>query len=192
MVVVTVDDKYDYIERRLGQFKAKAPKVMCKSINDTAKWARRELAKEARKTYTVKQGRFYKNMAIKNARYSNLEATIQSEGAPMKLVEFKYSAGKKTTKAQVKLNGGLKALEKGGIKAFVNKISSKSQSGRGHTGIAQRIGPERLPIKELFSNSIPVMIGNEKEVYGIVEPEIEKKLMQYVESHIKKVLEGYE
>lgn len=192
MVVVTVDDKYDYIERRLGQFKAKAPKVMCKSINDTAKWARRELAKEARKTYTVKQGRFYKNMAIKNARYSNLEATIQSEGAPMKLVEFKYSAGKKTTKAQVKLSGGLKALEKGGIKAFVNKISSKSQSGGGHTGIAQRIGPERLPIKELFSNSIPVMIGNEKEVYGIVEPEIEKKLMQYVESHIKKVLEGYE
>lgn len=186
MVVVTVDDKYAYIERRLGQFKAKAPKVMCKSINDTAKWARRELAKEARKAYTVKAGRFNKNMKIENARYSNLEATIKSEGAPMRLAEFKYSSGKKATKAQVKLSGGLKALEKGGIKAFVTSFAS------GHVAIAQRRGPERLPIKELFSNSIPVMIGNEKEVYGIVEPEIEKKLMQYVESHIKKVLEGYE
>lgn len=186
MVVVTVDDKYDYVVKRLGTFKDKAPKVMCKSINDTAKWARRELAQEAKKTYTVKQGRFNKNMKIENARYSNLEATIKSEGAPMKLAEYKYSAGKKTTKAQVKLSGGLKALEKGGIKAFVTSFAS------GHVAVAQRRGPERLPIKELYSNSIPVMIGNEKEVYGIVEPEIEEKLMQSIEKHIQKVLEGYE
>lgn len=186
MVVVEIDDKLSYVEKRLGKLSDKAPKVICKSINETAKWARREIAKEAQKAYTIKTGGFNKDMKIENARYSNLEATIKSEGAPIELFKFKYSAGKNVTKAQVVKNGVLKALEKGGIKAFVAKFAS------GHKTIAQRQGKERLPIKVLFSNSIPAMLGNEKRVYGIVEPKIEEKLNERIEHHIKKVLEGYE
>lgn len=186
MVVVEIDDTLCYVEKRLGKLADKAPKVMCKSLNETAKWARREIAHDAQKTYTVKTGGFNKEMKIENARYSNLEATIKSEGAPIELFKFKYSAGKKTTKAQVLKSGTLKALEKSNLKAFVIKFRS------GHRSIAQRLGRERLPIKVFFSNSIPVMLGNEERVYGIIEPQIEKKLNERVEYHIKKVLEGYE
>lgn len=186
MVVIEVDDRLSYVEKRLGNLSDKAPKVVCKAINETAKWARREIAKEAQKAYLVKSGKFNKSMEIENARYSNLEATIKSEGETMELFAFKYSSGKKATKAQVLKSGSLKKLEKSGIKAFVAKFAS------GHKTIAQRQGEDRLPIKVLFSNSIPKMLGNEKRVYGIVEPRIESELDKRIEKHIKKVLEGYE
>lgn len=186
MVVIEVDDTFSYVEKRLGNLAHKAPKVVCKSINDTATWARRELAKEAQKTYTVKAGGFNKSMKIKKAIYSTLEATISSQGETIELYKFKYSKGKNATKAQVLRSGGLKTLEKSGIKAFVAAFAS------GHKTIAQRVGKSRLPIKVLYSNSIPKMLGNEKRVYGIVEPEIENKLSEQIEKHIKKVLEGYE
>lgn len=187
MVEIVVDkNSLGSIEKRLGGLASKAPKVLCKSINDTATWARRELAKEAQKTYTVKSGGFNKSMKIKKANYSSLEATISSEGETLELYKFKYSKGKNATKAQVLRSGGLKPLEKSGIKAFVAQFAS------GHRTIAQREGSKRLPIKVLFSNSIPKMLGNEKRVYGVVEPEIQKKLSESVNKHIKKVLEGYE
>ena len=186
MVTIEVDDTISNIEKRLGKMKHKAPKVLCKSINDTAVWARSELAKEAQKSYTVKKGGFYKSMKIKKANYSSLESIISSQGETLELYKYKYSKGKKTTKAQVLRQGGLKTLEKSGIKAFVAQFTS------GHKTIAQRVGESRLPIKIFYSNSIPTMIGSEKRVYGIVEPNIEDKLSEQVEKHIIKVLEGYE
>lgn len=186
MVVLELDDSYKYVEKRLGDLKSKTPKVIAKSINDTAKWARRALADEARKTYTVRLAGFNGAMKIKNARYSNLEAIIKTEGETIQLVKYHKSAGKKATKAEVLSGGGLKALEKKGIKAFVTKFAN------GHASIAQRRGKERLPIKILFSNSIPMMIGNEKRVYGIVEPEINDYLRKKLDYHISKVLGGYE
>ena len=53
----------------------------------------------------------------------------------------------------------------------------------------QRKGKERFPIKQLYSNSVPVMLGNEKRVYGVVEPKIKKNLRKNIEGQIKRVLE---
>lgn len=186
MVVLELDDSYKYVEKRLGDLKSKTPKVIAKSINETAAWARREIAQEAQKTYTIKSGGFNKSMTIKKANYSNLEGIIESKGKPIELIKYRYSKGKKTTKARVLQSSGLKSLEKNGIKAFVTKFAN------GHVSIVQRRGKERLPIKTLFSNSIPMMIGNEKRVYGIVEPEINDYLRKKLDYHISKVLGGYE
>ena len=145
-----------------------------------------EAGLEEQKTYTIKSGGFNKSMTIKKANYSNLEGIIESKGKPIELIKYRYSKGKKTTKARVLQSSGLKSLEKNGIKAFVTKFAN------GHASIAQRRGKERLPIKILFSNSIPMMIGNEKRVYGIVEPEINDYLRKKLDYHISKVLGGYE
>lgn len=182
-----MDDSYRYVEKKLGDLKSKTPKVLAKSINDTAAWARREMAKEAQKKYTVNTSKgFNKSMLIRKANYSNLEAVIESKGKPIELIKYRYSKGKKMTKARVLQRGGLKSLEKNGIKAFVIKFAN------GHASIAQRIGKSRLPIKILYSNSIPIMLGNEKRVYGIVEPKINEYLQKQIDRHIEKVLGGYE
>jgi hypothetical protein len=180
------------VERRLGLFKDEAPKALKNAINATARQARKDLATEAKKTYVVKSGRFNKAMRIKSATANRLEATIKATGAPMELKDFKTSpagvrTGSKrpaTTKGKVLAASGMKNLQKGDIKAFVVKF------GSGHVSVGQRRGKERLPVKKLFSNSIPMMLGNEKRVYGIVEPNIEDNLKENVNKQIEKILKG--
>ena len=65
----------------------------------------------------------------------------------------------------------------GGIKAF------KGQ-GRLNGQIYQRRSKSRLPIKKLSSNSVPIMIGNEK-VYDQLEPKIKQMLYKNIEAQIK-------
>lgn len=180
------------VEKKLGALKSEAPKALKNAINATAKQARKELAAEAQKTYVVKSGRFNKAMTIKNATQGNLEATIKTTGAPMELKDFKVSPASVKTgssrpsmvKAKVLSASGMKNLQKGGIKAFVVKFKS------GHASVAQRQGGARLPIKTLYSNSIPKMIGNEKRVYGIVKPNIESNLQENINKQVRKILEA--
>ena len=180
------------VEKKLGSLKSEAPKALKNAINQTAKQARKDLATEAQKTYVVKSGRFNKAMTIKNATQGSLEATIKATGAPMELKDYKVSpATARTganrpdlTKAKVLKAGSMKGLQKGNIKAFVAKFSS------GHASVAQRRGSARLPLKVLFSNSIPKMLGNEKRVYGIVRPTIEQNLQENVDKQVRKILEA--
>lgn len=183
-------DTLKKVEKKLGNLKSEAPKALKNAINATAKQARTGLAKEAQKTYVVKSGRFNKAMTIKNATAGNLEATIKATGAPMELKDYKVSpASVRTgsnrpsiTKAKVLKSGSLKGLQKGDIKAFVAKFSS------GHTSVAQRQGSSRLPLKVLYSNSIPKMLGNEKRVYGVVSPTIMDNLQDNIEKQVQKIL----
>lgn len=180
----------EQVERRLGRMKNEAPKALKIAINQTAKQARKDLAIEAQKTYTIKIGRFNKAMKIKNASSSRLEATIKATGKVMGLKDFKVSPATMQTganrpdilKAKVLKAGRMKSLEMGNLKAFITKFSS------GHLAVAQRRGKKRLPIKTLSTNSIPIMLGNEKRVYGIVEPNIKKNLKDNVKKQVQKVL----
>lgn len=180
------------VEKKLGSLKSEAPKALKNAINQTAKQARKDLATEAQKTYVVKSGRFNKAMTIKNATQSSLEATIKATGAPMELKDYKVSpATARTganrpdlTKAKVLKAGSMKGLQKGNIKAFVAKFAS------GHASVAQRRGSAQLPLKVLFSNSIPKMLGNEKRVYGVVRPTIEQNLQENIDKQVRKILEA--
>ena len=180
------------VEKKLGALKSEAPKALKNAINATAKQARKELATKAQETYVVKSGRFNKAMKIKNATQGNLEATIKATGAPLELKDFKVSPASVKTgasrpsmvKGKVLAANGMKNLQKGGIKAFVTKFAS------GHATVAQRQSDARLPIKTLYSNSIPKMLGNERKVYGIVKPNIERNLQENINKQVRKILEA--
>ncbi len=193
MIEVTYDqDMLAKVERKLGRLKSEAPKALKNALNQTARQARKELATEAQETYTVKSGRFNKAMKLKSATASKLEATIKATGKPFGLKDYKVSpatmrtgtARPDTTKAKVLKAGRMKPLEMGNLKAFITKFSS------GHVAVAQRKGAARLPIKTFSSNSIPVMIGNEKRAYGIVKPHIKDNLKQNVNAQVQKILSG--
>lgn len=180
------------VERKLGQMKSEAPKALKNAINQTAKQSRKDLATEAQKTYAVKTGRFNKAMKIKNATPTRLEATIRATGKVMGLKDFKVSPAKIQTgknrpevvKAKVLKSRSMKPLKMGKLKAFVTKFSS------GHVAVVQRRGEERAPIKTFSANSIPVMLKNERRVYGVVKPHIVQNLKQNVEIQVRKILEG--
>ena len=71
------------IEKKLGDMRNEAPKVLKNAINQTAKQARKELATEAQKKYVVKSGRFNKAMKIKKATARNFAAIIKTTGKAM-------------------------------------------------------------------------------------------------------------
>lgn len=190
------------LEKKLDGMKQEIPNILRKAVNDTAKQARIDLAKEAQKTYTVKRVGFKKAIKMKNASRSNLTATLTVTGAPLPLNSFKIEESESGVRAKVLKKGSLKPLEKGGIKAFVGNVARKDQvrkkdTAKGkkgskvvHIAVAQRETRERLPIKTLWSNSVPKMVGNEARVYGIVKPNIQENLQKNIHKQIDKILGG--
>lgn len=177
MITFQVDQaSLQHVQKKLGTMQSKAPIVISRALNKTAVSARQRLANRAQQAYTVKSGGFKKDMQIKKASSGNLVAEIRSQGHPLKITKFKYSAPQSGAKADI-TKSGLKALVMGNIKAF-------KRNGQ----IFQRRSAARLPIKVLSSNSIPKMIGSEKRVYGIVKPNIESDLRKYMEAQIKMLV----
>ena len=177
------------IEDALGDLKSESRKVLKNAVNKTARQAKEDLAEKAKETYVVKKTRFTKAMATKNATIARPEATINITSDQLELKDFKVSpATYKTgsnrpsvTKAKVLLSSGMKPLASSN-KAFLAKFSN------GHVSVVQWRSKSRFPLKKLLSNSIPKMVGSQKRVYGIVEPEIYDNLMANVQAEIRKVL----
>lgn len=177
-------------------------KALKKALRMTAEQARQRLADKAQESYTVKDVGFKKEMKIRTSSAGGYSATIRSEGSPLPLIRFKYSKGKRETKVQVVKPGTLKPLrlERGNINAFVNNIAAKDQvrkkttkkgakgSAVRHYAIAQRQGKARLHIEEKYGNSIPMMIGSSKRVYGIVQPQIGADLAENLRKFIDEAL----
>lgn len=203
MMDISVNVAYiEHIQNRLGHLQSEAPKVLSKAVNTTAKQARKGLSSEAKQTYTIKVGKFNKNMKTKNATKSKPTAIITSKGKPMALSNFKITPtgpvqnSIEAAKAKVVKANGLKHLVLGGaeksgkdLKAFVTKFAS------GHVAIVQRIpgsrmrsNPHKEALKEFYSTSIPKIIGNEKRVYGKVKPMIKDNLKQNVDNQINRLL----
>ena len=179
------------IEAKLEGLEHNISKLLKNAVNNTAKQARLDLAKKAQETYTVK-----------NATQSKMEATLIVTGEPLPLKDFKISKSVNGVRAKVLKSGGSKPLEKGGIKAFVGNIARKGQTRKKntskgkagtqvvHIAVAQRETAERLPIKTLWSNSVPKMVGNEARVYGVVAPSIRENLQKNIQKQIDKILGG--
>ena len=77
------------IEARLGMLYEKAPDVMRKSLNDTAKKTGRELAKLAQERYQIKTIKFAKEFKYTYASKSRLEAVLTSSGEMLAASKFK-------------------------------------------------------------------------------------------------------
>lgn len=183
------EDLLHTIEDALGSMKSESRRVLKNAVNDTARDAKKDLAKKAQETYAVKQGRFTKAMKTQNATLSDPTATINVTGEQMELKDFKVSPATYKTgpdkpdilKAKVLLSSSLKGLIKSNNKAFLVKFRS------GHVSVAQRYYKSRLPIKKMLSNSIPTMIGSKERVFGVLEQEIYNTLMGNIIKEIERV-----
>lgn len=212
MIKVTYDtDMLANIEKKLGAMKQKAPKVLKLAINDTARKARTRLAKKAQETYEVKGTGVNKTVHIQFATASNQEAILIYSGKKIPLYQFKHRSGTLGSGIYYNPTLGRRQIGKGGRGASGKQLKSSSfksatgaklkwfiaQMGSGHTGIFQRTGAPRHQggkgnpeVKEKMGASIPEMIGNEKRVYGVVEPYINSDLETAVERHISRIFKG--
>lgn len=188
MILIGVDTTD--ARRMLGKLNDKEmKKTLKKAVNETAKQARKRLANEAKKKYAIKNPKFNQSMKIKNATVASPIAYIISTGGVNEIMDFKVSPAKYATgrdkpditKGKVLKENGMKRLEKGNLKAFITRFAN------GHKSVVQRTGRGR-EIKKLLSPSVPIMLGSQRRVYGIVEPHIGNDLREYLRKFVSQQL----
>lgn len=209
MIKFEVDENaLKMIELKLDGMSAKAPEVLKKAINDTAKKLKSDLKVEVKKNYTAKVGGINKAISIKKATNRQIVAVVTATGKPIPLAQYK-NVEEDSVRAKVIKKNKLKPLTLSGadhngkdLKSFVAKMSN------GHVGIFQRTPGKAMKgygsrtlkngrktkgrdgIKQFYGNSIPKMLGNEELVYSKVERKANIYLKESLEKHIAKVLEG--
>ena len=162
MIQVAIDAKaLKRHARRLDKIKGGAPKAMSLALNRTVRSGKTEVSKQARAIYLIKK--------------RDLDATISTRTAGMRAeVRSKHVGMLPLYDFQVKpkraFSGRLlhEAVKKGGGgtlgRAFVGQMKS------GHAGVFARATDKRLPIRELWAISAPIMISQEP----VAEPAMEK------------------
>lgn len=193
MIYIEVDVReLEHTLRYLNIPKGKLNSILKVAINKTARQVKDWLPTETEDRYHIKRmGKVKKGLAMKAAKVSNPVAHIIASGHANDLYDFnvtlrRYNPSNRPPeghKANVLRANSPVALmlrpnAKGDkYKAFVVKYKST------HVAIAQRIPDTKMEsnkkkekIKNLYSISTPVMIGNKKGALAKVSPETEKLL----------------
>lgn len=191
------------IEAALGMMKDKTRYVLRAAINATAKQTIMLLSDEANKEYYISKAKVKKTLSVKNATVRNLTAIVTSQDPVNELYDFRviprtyvrgggvpggYKGNVRRDKdaAQLELRPGAAGDQ---YKAFVVKYRS------GHVTVGQRVPgkqmkskPDKEFVKTLLSPSTPNMLGYEKGVYGMVEPQMYDMLQKSIQEQIQRFL----
>lgn len=190
------DEMKEQIEKALGELKKKTPNVISTAANKTATEARKLLAKMAHEKYSVKKKyvKFQKEISLTKAKVSKPTAFLKAKGGPLELYKFDVRPRtvdpkrRKAPKGKVLSASSMKSLQTGNLKAFIVRFTS------GHITVGQRVGKRRLPMKVLYSPSVPTMLASEKNVYGILKVQIKdiyrKQCLLAIQNIINKAGDG--
>jgi hypothetical protein len=184
--------------------------VFKKAVNDTAKFARRELSSKAQKVYATSG--IYARSVIKKATVGNLGAEIDFGNQQRVPSILKFRASPKATPTRF-LKSGIKRRRIGGTYRMLGrqkKYTVKSSQwraggmttyksafiatmGSGRTGMFVRSGQKtatgKEKLRQILGSTDRAMVRNEK-VYPEIEPKIGEKLKEQVQVALVKALGG--
>lgn len=197
--MITIDaKKIEEVEKRLGEYRKKAPQVLARALNRAAANVKTNASKKARESYTLRAKDINATLKIVQRASSNsLSAAVQSSSKSIGLDKFKvrpleprHKKPPKALKVQVKKEGGAKSL----VGAFVAQVSGNKVFKRDKSGRHQKRNKDKqwteLPINRLFGPPVPEMIGT-KSVRQFVEQEAAKTFDKNLEHEMKRVMEGH-
>lgn len=132
-----------------------------RALNRTATTVRAEAARMIGHDYNMKISAAKGQMEIRRATKNDLRAAVQVSGRPIPLIEF--DARQVRAGVSVKVKGTRKVVSH----AFIATMKT------GHKGVYVRIGPPgdlapRLPIKQLYSLSLPVAFTQKQIVDALL------------------------
>lgn len=212
MIVFTIDDNglIKSIAERLGEYHEKAPTVLSKAINATARKTNTLMKQAIRKKYAYSRTDKIKaafKIAVR-ATKANPSATITVTSESQHLSDFKISPSSPSkgdygaAKAMAFKKGNMTPIEGNGVKAFTAMFSN------GKIAIVQRVPGERYKkasalakrqakygkkadptrIKAFFGSSIPKMAAKVHE--ESVADQTMEILQENVQKFIKKTVEA--
>lgn len=142
-------------ERLAGEVKEKA---LVRALNKTAITVRAEASREIRKEYNLKSKVVKDQIRIFRANRATLTAVIEASGRPIPLVEFDARWGRKQAGASVRVKRERKVV-KG---SFIAVMPG------GHRGVYVRQGKKRLPIRQLYSISLPTAFTQKRVTEALI------------------------
>lgn len=133
------------------------PQATARALNRTATTVRAQATRRIRERYNLKAGVIRAQLRINRADRNRLTAEVIASGRPIPLIEF--SARQTRAGVSVRVIRGQRKVRR---HAFIAKMHT------GHVGVFERTSSKRLPIKELFSVSLPVAFAR-KEILAALE-----------------------
>lgn len=188
------------IEDALEGMKKKAPMLLKKSVNETARQLLKDVRNDVRKRYYIKVKDVNKEIYIQGkASTGKPSLKIMVSGEQHELKEFDVSPGtydpkrKKTIKARQLRTGARKELHGGGDKGTPFIIKFKN----GHITVAQRDknGPKSQHGTTLGSRYVKKLLGSSmrsmtKKIWEKNQEIYSSRLEDTVKKHIAELLEG--
>jgi hypothetical protein len=190
MAEVIVDtEELKRIALELKGFPDVAPKAMSSALNRTITTVKTDMKREVVAAYEVKGSDVTKSLSVKKSSPNKLSAEAISQGRPIALAHFKFKpkkpmAGKTRRKVMVKVK------KSEGFTEIKSKPAAFVQNPNGATNIFKREGQSRLPIKRLYSLSVPQMLGNQEVINRITvkaHETLEKRVKHEIEYRLKKI-----
>lgn len=190
--------------------------IFKKAVNETAKYARRELSKKAKRVYASPQSDgIYERAIIKKATVGDLGAEIDfgNQSRVPSILKFRaepeatptvftsqdvrprrIGSGYRLLGRQVSYNVRSSQWRSGGMTTHRGAfIAHMSNNGPGHDGMFYRSGGTTKTGKpkliEIYGSTDRAMVRNEK-VYPQVAPKISQRLNEQVQKALAKALGG--
>jgi hypothetical protein len=156
------------------------PSVISNAVNRALEQGRTAAVRSVTKEYTVKARTVRATLKMKRAKKGDYIGELTSKGRRLPLRDFKHSpASGDTTGAnhrQIRV-----AVKHGAMKPLDNAFIWRGR-------IFQRLGANRLPIEQKYSNAVPVMLNN-PEVVAEVQDVMQDALSRRLDYEIKRTLD---
>lgn len=134
------------------------PQAVARTLNRTATTARAEAARLINGVYNIRIGAAKDQMRIERATRRDLRARVRVSGRPIPLIDF--SARQTGKGVSVKVKNARKVVSH----AFIATMPRT-----GHTGVFVRKGKGRLPIRQLFSLSLPAAFTQKEIIEAVIK-----------------------
>lgn len=185
---ITVDSEEvcSGIESALDAIGKQAKAAVRRALRRTFVGVRKLVVDEVRKEYNVKAGTVRQTMSL---RISDLDAVIKSSGRVIPLRDFgarpaSPSPGRRTpVTVEVKKGQRKPVLPDSRRKGFVARMAT------GHVGVFRRRGDDQTPIDELYTLSVPQMIGGGGEAGSSYDSPVVDALYDYAGLRFPRELE---
>lgn len=187
VVVEIAEESLDRVQLLLAGIRGGAYKAIGSALARAAQ-AGKTAAKEAvTQEYTISAGTFLDytnniNHFQRGKETGEVSVVFGYSGHVIPLLKFNTSVSGRdgSVSTQVIRSHGKQTLDK----AFRTVIN-------GHTGIYEREGPERLPIRELFGPAATQMMYSNEDVLDTVEEKMAAVYEQRIEHEILRLLNGW-
>ncbi len=185
---ITVDiaeESLERVQKMLAGIRGGWQKAVGSALARAAASGKTATKKAVTAEYTISQGTYLAETRninhFQRSSDGDVSVVFGYRGNVISLMKFKTKVSKSgAVTTQVKRSNGATVLEH----AF------RATMG-GHTGIYERVGPDRFPVKELFGPATPQMMYSDEAITDAAEETMAKTYEVRIEHEILRLMNGW-